>query len=103
MNVMAFLGMLPKSYLQCKTPKCSACVYGKSTRKAWRTKGKYKKHLHVTKEPGECVSVDQMASPTAGFIAQMKDRASFTFRELYLRKRLTNPNEHLRIIQGNME
>ena len=25
-------------------------------------------------EPGECVSVDQMESPTAGFIAQMKGK-----------------------------
>ena len=75
MKVMSFLGILPKSYLQCKTPKCAACIYGKATRKAWRTKGKQGvRRIKVAKEPGECVSVDQMESPTAGFVAQMKGK-----------------------------
>mmetsp|Transcript_24150 Transcript_24150/g.43630 ORF Transcript_24150/g.43630 Transcript_24150/m.43630 type:complete len:145 (-) Transcript_24150:400-834(-) len=25
------------SHLECKTPKCAACIYGKATRKAWKT------------------------------------------------------------------
>jgi hypothetical protein len=75
MKAMAMLGILPKSYLECKSPKCAACIYGKATRKAWKTKGKKGvKKLKVAKEPGECVSVDQMESPTAGFVAQMKGK-----------------------------
>ena len=41
-------------------------------RKPWRTKGNHLKTSRVATEPGQIVSVDQLESPTPGFIAQLK-------------------------------
>ena len=47
-------------------------MYGKSTRKAWRRRTKDNTdEAGEPKQPGELVSVDQLTSPTPGFIAQM--------------------------------
>jgi hypothetical protein len=35
-------GILPKKLQDCHTPKCHACIYGKATKKLWRTKGQDK-------------------------------------------------------------
>ena len=35
---MAHQGILPRRLAQCKIPTCSACVYGKATKRAWRSK-----------------------------------------------------------------
>ena len=70
---MAGTGFLPKSLLQGRIPKCAACMYGKATRRAWRSKappGKVGGDLPAF--PGKCVSVDQMQSPAPGLIAQLK-------------------------------
>jgi hypothetical protein len=72
MKVLALLKILPAGFLTTKNPKCAACLYGKSTRRAWRTKAAQKRKLQIATRPGQCVSVDQMESPTPGFIAQMK-------------------------------
>ena len=69
---MAQLGLLPRRILNTTPPFCSACAYGKMTRRPWRTKGKYNQTPRVTTQPGECVSVDQLESTTPGFIAQLK-------------------------------
>jgi GAG-pre-integrase domain len=72
---MAERGILPKKLLQCQTPLCQACIYGKMTRRPWRMKPS----LHKTKpvqvtKPGVVVSVDQLESPVPGFVAQMKGK-----------------------------
>eukprot|EP00978_Attheya_sp_CCMP212_P040126 scaffold215756_cov65-Attheya_sp.AAC.1 len=72
MKVLSMLKILPASFLTSRNPKCSACLFGKATRKAWRTKAKQKKKLQTATAPGQCISVDQMESPTPGLIAQMK-------------------------------
>ena len=47
-------------------------MYGKATRKAWRRRTKDNTdEAGEPKQPGELVSVDQLISPTPGFIAQM--------------------------------
>ena len=66
---MARRGIIPKALAKCDVPICSACLYGKATRRAWRTKAQPKPKR--PKNPGDVVSVDQMTSPTAGLIAQM--------------------------------
>jgi hypothetical protein len=71
---MAKRGELPKRLAKCPDPMCTACIYGQMTRKAWRTKAEpvtIDKQRKIT-QPGECVSIDQMASPVPGFIAQIK-------------------------------
>jgi transposase InsO family protein len=69
---MAKLGMLPKRLAKCPVPTCSACLYAKAIRRKWR--GKTANNSDEAKEPlkpGECVSVDQLKSPTPGLIAQL--------------------------------
>jgi hypothetical protein len=72
---MSKQGILP-SYLQnCNVPICTSCVYGKMTRKPWRTKSSNNNTAatSTTKmKPGECVSIDQLESTTPGLIGQLK-------------------------------
>ena len=69
---MAHLGLLPRRLQKAKIPFCSGCIYGKMTRRPWRTKSMYRQTPRVTTKPGECVSVDQLESSAPGFIAQLK-------------------------------
>jgi len=69
---MAHLGLLPRRLQKAKIPFCSGCIYGKMTRRPWRTKGMYRQTPRIVTKPGECVSVDQLESSAPGFIAQLK-------------------------------
>ena len=71
---LARLGQLPKRLLTCKKPFCTACQYGKLTKRPWRVKGDNKKSTKVATRPGQIVSVDQLESNTPGFIAQLKGK-----------------------------
>jgi hypothetical protein len=68
-------GIFPKKIATCQTPILQSCIYGKMTRRPWRTKPalNIQKRTPVTK-PGMVVSVDQLESPVPGFVAQMKGR-----------------------------
>ena len=68
---MACQGILPKKLAHCKIPSCSACLYGKATKRAWRSKLGKQTTEKKTLKPGEVISVDQMVSPAPGLIAQM--------------------------------
>ena len=70
-RLMAAKGEIPKRMTTCKIPKCQSCLYGRATRRPWRTKGQTSQIRTVTK-PGGCVSVDQLESPVPGFIGQNK-------------------------------
>ena len=77
---MARQGILPRKLAHCKIPSCSACLYGKATKRAWRSKlGKQTTERKILK-PGEVISVDQMVSPVPGLIAQM---VGFLTRQRY--------------------
>ena len=69
---LAKQGLLPKKILKANVPICPACQYGKMHHKLWRTKGIHLKASRVATKPGQIVSVDQLESPTPGFIAQLK-------------------------------
>jgi hypothetical protein len=70
---MAARGDLPSDLLKCKTPKCAACIYGKFSRRPWRTKAPANKNkVPAATAPGAVVSIDQMISSTPGLIAQMR-------------------------------
>ena len=72
-QTMAKEGLLPRRLSDCRVPKCSACIYGKMTRRAKRTKNeKSKIEARTVTGPGSCVSVDQLESRTAGLIGHMK-------------------------------
>ena len=64
--------LLSMKILKANTPICPACQYGKMHHKPWRTKGNHSKVSRVATKPGQIVSVDQLESPTPGFIAQLK-------------------------------
>ena len=68
---MASQGILPWRLAQCKIPTCSACLYGKATKRAWRSKQERQRQRNQTLKPGDVISVNQMMSPVPGLIAQM--------------------------------
>jgi Reverse transcriptase (RNA-dependent DNA polymerase) len=71
-QAMALAGTIPRRLARCPVPICTACLFGKATRKPWR--GKHTsdgKGYKPVDKPGQVVSVDQMVSPTKGFVAQM--------------------------------
>jgi Reverse transcriptase (RNA-dependent DNA polymerase) len=80
---MAKDGILPKRLSHCRIPVCAACMYGKATKKPWRSKqSKHDNSSTLPNAPGGIVSVDQLRSPTPGFIAQLtgnltKDRYNY--------------------------
>ena len=63
------LGQLPQLLQIANNPFCSACQYGKMTKRPWRVKGSSQ---HMSTKPGKIVSVDQLESSKPCFIAQFK-------------------------------
>jgi len=74
LKVLARNGEIPKRFEKIKEPRCAGCLFGKTTKVPWRTRSKANNKVHVATYPGECVSVDQMESTQAGFVAQLKGR-----------------------------
>ena len=69
---MARKDIIPRRLAKCPAPKCSACLFGKATKRAWRDKGPVPSLVPST-APGQCVSVDQLESSTLGLLlAQTK-------------------------------
>ena len=53
---LARLGMLPKRLAKCQIPACTACIYGKATKRPWRSKtSKSDQQKPPPKRPGKCV------------------------------------------------
>ena len=71
-QLMAAKGHFPKNLVDCQIPICSACMFGKLSRRPWRTKSQAIKSIKLCTYSGQCVSVDQLESPTPGLIAQLK-------------------------------
>ena len=68
---MARQGILPQRLAHCKIPSCSGCLYGKDTKRAWRSKQEKQRQRKKSLKPGEVISVVQMVSPVPGLIAHM--------------------------------
>lgn len=70
---MAQQKLLPPSLAISKVPQCAACLYGRATKCAWRTRAPPNKiSPRVINGPGDCISVDQLESSTPGLIAQIQ-------------------------------
>jgi GAG-pre-integrase domain len=71
---MAQHNILPSRLARCRIPLCQACVYGKLTRRPWRTKpnANHDTNTDTVTVPGQMVSVDQLESPSPGLYGQMK-------------------------------
>ena len=66
---MAHTGLIYKDLANIDRPTCPGCAYGKAHRNPWRRKGTLnRKNLRVATRPDQVVSVDQLISPTPGFI-----------------------------------
>jgi hypothetical protein len=74
LKLLAKNGEIPKRFEKVKEPRCAGCLFGKMTKVPWRTRSKTNNKVHEATYPGQCVSVDQMESTQAGFIAQLKGR-----------------------------
>jgi hypothetical protein len=72
LRLMAARGEIPKRLAAYQVPPCQSCLYGKATKRPWRTKGQHRSKIRTVTKPGECVSVDQLESPVARFIGQNK-------------------------------
>jgi hypothetical protein len=69
---MAARGDLPAYLGRVKPPKCAACMFGKATRRAWRSRSPANKlSTPPATSPGAVVAIDQMISSTPGLIAQI--------------------------------
>jgi hypothetical protein len=81
LQVMAEQGTIHKALATCRLPQCSACLYGKATKRAWRTRATPNRLAPATiTGPGDCISVDQLESSTPGLIAQLR---GFLTRQRY--------------------
>ena len=71
---MAKLGIIPRHLENAPGTTCSSCKHGKAKRRQWKAKaGEVRKiYSQDIKEPGECVSVDQLESSVPGLIGQLK-------------------------------
>jgi Reverse transcriptase (RNA-dependent DNA polymerase) len=70
-QMMAQQRILPFRLSKCPVPVCTACLYGKATKRKWRSKhANNMQESYVPTRPGEVISIDQMISPTAGLVAQ---------------------------------
>ena len=75
MQLMVQQGTLPAKFKKCRLPFCASCAFGKATRKPWRSHSASNKDESLRPQrPGECISVDQLISPTPGLIAQMSGK-----------------------------
>ena len=71
-QLMAANGYYEKRLVDCRVPQCSACLYGKSARRPWRTKAQPTGASKLCTFSGQCISVNQLESLTPGLIAQLK-------------------------------
>ena len=69
LKLLARAGMIPRELASIDPPTCPGCAYGKAHRKPWRYKGsKNRKPIKPATRPGQVVSMDQLVSPTPGFV-----------------------------------
>lgn len=83
MQQLAKCGAIPRFLAKMKPPLCVSCIHGKATKKPWHTKSSPSQTPKIATIPGECISVDQMESSTAGFIGQLKGSVLTMLRYKY--------------------
>ena len=71
---MSQRGILPKRLLECTKPFCAACQYSKLTGKPWQLERGPTSPIRRASSSRQIVSINQLESSTAGFIAQLKGK-----------------------------
>lgn len=78
LQTMSKFGLIDKGLDKVEPPMCPECLFGKQSRRAWRTKPNKKTRkgqIHRATRPGQRVSVDTMTSLSVpGMMAQMRGR-----------------------------
>ena len=75
LQLMARCNLIPKDLATVQPPTCPGCAYGKAHRRPWRHKGITNiNRIHPATMPGQCVSVDQLVSPTPGLVPTHRGR-----------------------------
>ncbi|CAB9526635.1 Retrotransposon protein [Seminavis robusta] len=70
---LAERGALPAHLIKARAPQCASCMFGKATRRPWRTRTPPNKiQTPSANGSGDVVGVDQLISATPGFIGQMR-------------------------------
>jgi len=72
LELMVRVGLLPSTFAICQEPLCTACMYGKATRRPWHTKATTIGGLKRATYPGQCVTINQGESLVPGLVAQLK-------------------------------
>jgi len=91
------INLIPRELSKGKAPRCATCMYGKMTKKSWRTKGNQRK-IRTATIPDECVSVDQLQTSNQGFIAQLKGiltKRRFKYATVFVDRFSRYKNVHL--------
>ena len=73
LKLLAKAGIIPRDLANVDAPACAGCAYGKQQRRPWRQKGS-RKTLRKAADPGGVVSIDQLVSPTKGFVPTHRGR-----------------------------
>ena len=69
LKLMARCGIIPRELESVDPPTCPGCAYGKAHRLQWRFKGVNNvKTIRKATAPGQVISMDQLVSPTPGFV-----------------------------------
>ena len=73
---LSLAGLIPKDLANVPPPRCPGCQYGKAHRKPWRAKGWRMNNRNIKRAncPGAVVSIDQLVSPTPGFVPTHRGR-----------------------------
>lgn len=75
LKLMAKAGLVPRELANVPPPICPGCAYGKAHRKPWRSKGaQNKRSIRTALSPGEVLSINQLVSPTPGFVPTHQGR-----------------------------
>jgi hypothetical protein len=68
LRLLAKARLIPHDLASVDPPTCPGCAYGKAHRKPWRHKGTNRRPIKPATSPGQVVSIDQLISPTEGFV-----------------------------------
>ena len=86
---MAKQGKFTSRIAKCAVLICSVCQYAKTTCRQWHTKlhKQYQDAIESPTKPEQCVTVDQLVSPTPRLIAQMTGfmtKQWYTYATVYI-------------------
>ena len=71
LRILAKMGILLRKLVHAQTPACRSCLYAKASKRLWKTKTPNNHESRRKPTIPGYVSVDMLASPSPGIVAQM--------------------------------